>query len=207
MHGCCSSPRSRAGSTIECATGSSPNRGATRSPCWSCRGHSSATELAGGYRRPDAQPLATQIEQSFLRRIRTLPVDTRRLLLTAAAEPVGDVVLLHRAADQLGIGTDAAIEAEAAGLIDVGTRVRFRHPLVRSAAYRAGSPDDRQLVHRALAEATDPETDPDRRAWHRAHAAAAPDDAVATDLERSADAAGRAAESLPPAPCWPGPPS
>ena len=149
----------------------------------------SATELAGGYRRPDAQPLATQIEQSFLRRIRTLPVDTRRLLLTAAAEPVGDVVLLHRAADQLGIGTDAAIEAEAAGLIDVGTRVRFRHPLVRSAAYRAGSPDDRQLVHRALAEATDPETDPDRRAWHRAHAAAAPDDAVAADLERSADAA------------------
>ena len=149
----------------------------------------SATELAGGYRRPDAQPLATQIEQSFLRRIRTLPVDTRRLLLTAAAEPVGDVVLLHRAADQLGIGTDAAIEAEAAGLIDVGTRVRFRHPLVRSAAYRAGTPDDRQLVHRALAEATDPETDPDRRAWHRAHAAAAPDDAVAADLERSADAA------------------
>jgi DNA-binding CsgD family transcriptional regulator len=149
----------------------------------------SATELAGGYRRPDAGPLASQIEQSFLRRIRTLPVETRRLLLTAAAEPVGDVALLHRAADLLGIGSDAAFEAEAAGLIDVGTRVRFRHPLVRSAAYRAGTPEDRQLVHRALAEATDPESDRGRRAWHRAHAAAAPDEVVAADLEQSADAA------------------
>ena len=149
----------------------------------------SATELAGGYRRPDAQPLASQIEQSFLRRIRVLPVETRRLLLTAAAEPVGDVALLQRAADQLQIGIDAATEAEAAGLIDVGTRVRFRHPLVRSAAYRAGSASDRQVVHRALAEATDPESDPDRRAWHRAHAATIPDDVVAADLERSAEAA------------------
>jgi DNA-binding CsgD family transcriptional regulator len=149
----------------------------------------SATELAGGYRRPDTGPLASQIEQSFLRRIRTLPDETRRLLLTAAAEPVGDVALLHRAADRLGIGSDAAIEAEAAGLIDVGTRVRFRHPLVRSAAYRAGTPEDRQLVHHALADATDPESDPGRRAWHRAHAAGAPDDGVAADLERSADAA------------------
>ena len=149
----------------------------------------SATELAGGYRRPDAGPVASQIEQSFLRRIQALPVDTRRLLLTAAAEPIGDVTLLRRAADQLGIASDAAIEAEAAGLIDVGTRVRFRHPLVRSAAYRAGPADDRQLVHRALAEATDPESDPDRRAWHRANAAAAPDDLVAAELERAADAA------------------
>ena len=94
-------------------------------------------ELAGGFALPDASPLASQIEQSFLRQLQPLPVETRRLLLTAAAEPVGDVTLLWRAAERLGIGADAAAPAEAAGLIELGTRVRFRHPLVRSAAYRA----------------------------------------------------------------------
>ena len=146
-------------------------------------------ELAGGFGRPDARPLASQIEQSFLRRIGSLPAATQRLLLAAAAEPVGDVSLLRRVAERLAIGADAAAAAEAAGLIEFGTRVRFRHPLVRSAAYRAASPGDRQDVHRALAEATDPESDPDRRAWHRAHAAVEPDEAVAGELERSADRA------------------
>ena len=94
-------------------------------------------ELAGGFALPDASPLASQIEQSFLRQLQPLPVETRRLLLTAAAEPVGDVTLLWRAAERLGIGADAAAPAEAAGLIELGARVRFRHPLVRSAAYRA----------------------------------------------------------------------
>ena len=129
----------------------------------------------------------TQIEQSFLRRIRTLPLDTRRLLLTAAAEPVGDVPLLWRATASLGIDRHGG--ARRGGRVDrLGTSVRFRHPspigrLPGRFARRppAGAP--------ALAEATDPEADPDRRAWHRAHAAAAPDDAVAADLERSADAA------------------
>jgi DNA-binding CsgD family transcriptional regulator len=143
-------------------------------------------ELAGGFGRPDAQPLASRIEQSFLRRLQTLPDPTQRLLLTAAAEPLGDVPLLQRAAERLGIGPDAALPAEAAGLIEIGARVRFRHPLVRAAAYRAATLPDRREVHRALAEATDHDADPDRRAWHRAQAAAGPDEAVADELERSA---------------------
>ncbi|MGW0576521.1 LuxR C-terminal-related transcriptional regulator [Streptomyces sp. NPDC002920] len=145
-----------------------------------------AAELAGGFGRPDARPLASQIEQSFLRRIVSLPDAAQRLLLAAAAEPVGDVPLLRRVAEQLDIGADAAGEAEAAGLIEFGARVRFRHPLVRSAAYRAADPGVRRDVHRALAEATDPEFDSDRRAWHRAHAAVEPDEALAGELERSA---------------------
>ena len=146
-------------------------------------------ELAGGFGRPDARPLAGQIEQSFLRRVGSLPGETQRLLLAAAAEPVGDVALLRRAAERLGIGPDAAAAAEAAELIELGARVRFRHPLVRSAAYRAADPAERREVHRALAEATDPDTDPDHRAWHRAHAALEPDEAVAGELERSAERA------------------
>ncbi|MFL5617603.1 MAG: AAA family ATPase [Gemmatimonadaceae bacterium] len=149
-----------------------------------------AAELAGGFARPDAQPLASRIEQSFLRRVQSLPVETQRLLLTAAADPVGDVSLLERAAERLGSAVDAAAPAEAAGLIELGARgVRFRHPLVRSAAYRAASASDRREVHRALAWATDPASDPDRRAWHRAHAAVGFDDAVADELERSANRA------------------
>ena len=150
---------------------------------------STVAELAGGFGRPDAGPLASQIEQSFLRRIRALPGATQRLLLAAAAEPVGDVSLLRRVAERLDLEADAAAAAEAAGLIEFGMRVRFRHPLVRSAAYRAAGAGDRQDVHRALAEATDPDVDPDRRAWHRAHAAVGPDEAVAGELERSADRA------------------
>ncbi|MFG2115897.1 ATP-binding protein [Streptomyces sp. NPDC048718] len=149
----------------------------------------SAAELAGGFGRPDALPLASRIEQSYVRRITALPDPARRLLLTAAAEPVGDVPLLWRAAERLGIGTDAAGTAEAAGLIEFGARVRFRHPLVRSAAYRAADPAVRREAHRALAEATDPETDSDRRAWHRAHAAVEPDETLAVELERSASRA------------------
>lgn len=148
-----------------------------------------AAELAGGFALPDARPLASLIEQSFLRRIQSLPAETQRLLLTAAAEPVGDVTLLKRAAGRLGIRVDAAVPAEGAGLIELRARVRFRHPLVRSAAYRAAGLPDRQEVHRALAHATDLESDPDRRAWHRAHAAVGPDESVAGELERSADRA------------------
>lgn len=148
-----------------------------------------AAELAGGFGRPDARPVANRIEQSFLRRVRALPVETQRLLLTAAAEPVGDVTLLWRAAEVLGIGADAAAPAEADGLIELGTRVRFRHPLARSAAYRAATARERQDIHRALAEVTDPDADPDRRAWHRAQAALGPDEAVADELEGSADRA------------------
>jgi DNA-binding CsgD family transcriptional regulator len=145
-----------------------------------------AAELAGGFGIPGTRALTSQIEQSFLRRIRSLPGPTQRLLLAAAAEPVGDVSLLRRAAQRLDVGADAAAAAEAAGLIELGARVRFRHPLVRSAAYNAAEPADRRDVHRALADATDAASDPDRRAWHRAHAAVEPDEAVADELERSA---------------------
>ncbi|OBA64963.1 LuxR family transcriptional regulator [Mycobacterium sp. 1100029.7] len=148
-----------------------------------------AAELAGGFERPDARPLAGQIEQTFVRRIRSLPEQAQQLLLVAAAEPVGDAALLTRAAGRLGLPPDAAAAAQAAGLIDVGTRVRFHHPLVRSAAYRTADPATRRRVHQALAEATDADIDPDRRAWHRAIAAPGPDEAVAVALERSADRA------------------
>jgi len=147
------------------------------------------TELAFGFGLSDSMPLASRIEQGFLRRLEPLPAATRRVLLAAAAEPVGDGALLWRAVDRLGIGPEAAVAAEGTGLIELGPQIRFRHPLVRSAAYRSASLEERQEVHRVLAEVTDPELDPDRRAWHRAHAAVRPDETVAAELERSADRA------------------
>ncbi len=146
-------------------------------------------ELAGGFGLPHTQPVAGSIEDFFRRRLEPLPGDTRRLMLLAALEPVGDVHLLWRAAARLGIAADAAVAAESAGLLELGTRVRFRHPLVRSAVCRASNPQDLREAHRALAEATDPELDADRRAWHLAHAASGPDEAVADELERSAERA------------------
>jgi DNA-binding CsgD family transcriptional regulator len=145
--------------------------------------------LAGGFGLPDAHPLTGRIERSFLDRVRTLPRGSQLLLLTAAAEPLGDLGLLWRAAEILGIGGEAGRSAEAAGLIELGLRVRFTHPLVRSAVYRAADPGDRRDVHGALADATDPATDPDRRAWHRAYATVTPDEAVAAEMARSADRA------------------
>jgi hypothetical protein len=133
---------------------------------------STPAELAGGFALPDAPGLAGRIEDSFGRRLEALPAATRRLLLVAAAEPAGDPVLVWRAAGRLGIAREATAAAEAAGLVPIGARVAFRHPLVRSAVYRAASPGERRAVHAALAEATDPQADPDRRAWHAAQAAA-----------------------------------
>ena len=143
-------------------------------------------ELAGGFALPGAVPLSGRIEESFRRRLDALPAETRHLLRLAAADPVGEPSLLWRAADRLAIGAEAATPAVEAGLIEFGARVRFRHPLVRSAAYRSASLEERQDAHRVLAEATDPELDPDRRAWHRAQAAPGPDEDVAEELERSA---------------------
>ncbi|WP_203416565.1 AAA family ATPase [Jiangella ureilytica] len=149
----------------------------------------SSAELTFGPEQAAAGSVAGRVEERFRRRLDPLPDETRRLLLIAATEPLGDVGLLWRAAQRLGLGPDAATPAEAAELIDVWDTVRFRHPLVRSAVYRSAGPLDRQAAHRALAEATDPDRDPDRLAWHRAHAASGPDETVAAELERCADRA------------------
>ncbi|MGW0159067.1 AAA family ATPase [Mycobacterium sp. NPDC003323] len=151
----------------------------------------SASELAGGFWISGRRSSTAAIEDGFIARIKALPADTRQLLLAAAAEPVGDSALFLRAAAELGVPVDALAPAEVAGLIEFGPRMRFHHPLMRSAAYRAASLSQRRVVHRALAEATDAQADPDRRAWHAANAAAGPDDAVAADLEISADRAQR----------------
>jgi DNA-binding CsgD family transcriptional regulator len=131
-------------------------------------------------------PLRQRLEEGFLRQIQPLYPDARQLMLTAAAEPVGDLQLLLRAAERLGITPEAMASLEAAGLIELGGCVRFRHPLVRSAVYRAATPAQRRQAHRVLADVTDPELDPDRRAWHRARSTLGPDEAVAQELERSA---------------------
>jgi DNA-binding CsgD family transcriptional regulator len=143
-----------------------------------------AAELAGGFGLLDVPGLRGRIEDSFRARLARLPADTQRLLLVAAAEPLGDPVLVWHAAGRLGIGVEAAADTD--GLLAIGTHVTFRHPLVRSAVYRSASSEERQAVHRALADATDPEVDPDRRAWHRAQATPGLDEEVASELERSA---------------------
>jgi DNA-binding CsgD family transcriptional regulator/tetratricopeptide (TPR) repeat protein len=145
-----------------------------------------AAELAGGFGLPEGHPVADKIEDGFTRRLRRLPPDTQLLVLAATAEPLGDPVLLHSAAKALEIDMTAVDPAVDAGLLTVGRRVEFSHPLVRSSAYRSAAAEDRHRVHQALAEATDPDNDPDRRAWHRARATSGPDEDVAADLERSA---------------------
>ena len=143
--------------------------------------------LAGGYGATDAAPVITRIEKSFQQQALALPDETRRLLRTAAAEPLGDVALLWRAAERLGISADAAAPAEAAGLIELrGGHVYFRHPLIRAALHTVGAAAELREIHAALGEATDPAIDPDRRAWHRALAAVEPNDDLAIELERSA---------------------
>jgi DNA-binding CsgD family transcriptional regulator len=146
----------------------------------------SAADLAGGFGLPKSQPVTGKIEQSYARRLRLLPSETRLLVLAAAAEPLGDPLLLHRAADALGLDMAMAAPAADAALLTIGRRVEFAHPLVRSASYDSASANDRHRVHRALAEVTDAETDPDRRAWHRARATVGPGEEVAAELERSA---------------------
>jgi DNA-binding CsgD family transcriptional regulator len=152
-------------------------------------GSMSATQLAGGFEVVAATDLSRHLEDHYLQRANELPEPTQRLLLLAAAEPVGDATILWRAAHGLGIERTSLAPAVDAQLVEVGARVRFRHPLVRSAVYRAAALSERRAAHQALAESTDAETDPDRRAWHRAHAAVGVDEEVAVELERSADRA------------------
>ncbi|MEV0292414.1 AAA family ATPase [Nocardia sp. NPDC050710] len=153
----------------------------------------SRAELAGGFavhsttRRFDG--LDEQLEDHYMRRIQALPAQTQQLMLVAAADPTGDAALLWRAAQTLGIPSEAMAPAVAARLFEVGSRVQFRHPLVRSAAYAAATSEQRRAAHMALAAATDPETDRERRVWHLAAAATCPDEEVACELERTAEKA------------------
>ena len=146
-------------------------------------------ELAGGFALPAVAPMASRLEDSFMRRVEVLPPATQKLLRLAAADPVGEPSVRWNAAARLGLDPEAATPAIEAGLIDFGTRAQFRHPLIRSVVYRSASVADKRDIHRALAEATDPRMDPDRRAWHRAQAAQGPDETVAAELEGSADRA------------------
>lgn len=157
----------------------------------------SPADLAGGLWPTGRRPVAETIESAFHQRFQQLPPDSRRLLLTAAADPTADAGLLWRAAERQHIPTGAAAPAEAAGLVEFDTTVRFQHPLARSAIYQRAPAPDRRAAHQALAEATDPHADPDRKAWHHAQAAARPDEALAAALEdcavRAQDRGGAAA--------------
>ncbi len=144
----------------------------------------STAQMAGGFRGP--ADLSGRIEESFRRRRESLPEDTQLLLLVAAAEPAGNPSVVWRAAGQLGVDTSALEPAERAGLLEIDSVVRFRHPLVRSEVYTAAPPEQRRRAHHALAEATDPEADPDRRAWHLAEAASRVDESIASELELAA---------------------
>ena len=126
------------------------------------------------------------MNEEYLRRVADLPEATQRLMLLAAADPLGDATLLWRAAEGLSTDPSALAHAAEAGLLEIDDQVRFHHPLVRSAVYQAASPDERRRAHDALAEVSDPGLAADRRAWHRALAAAGPDEAVAAGLVRSA---------------------
>lgn len=150
-----------------------------------------AAELDLGFGSPSYVPLSRKIEETFGRRISGLPLETQQWLLLSAAGYLGDAATIWGAAENLGISENAAEAADAAGLLEVGSSVRFRHPLVRSAVYRSASSRMRRVAHQALADATDPETDPDRRAWHLAAATFQPDEAIAGELERSAGRAQR----------------
>ena len=143
-------------------------------------------ELAGGFGVPTSGTLTRHMEDHYVQRILSLPERTQQLMVVAAADPTGSAILVWQAARALGIARDAAGPAAEAELLEIGSSVRFRHPLVRSAAYAAASVDARVAAHRALAQATDAESDPDRRAWHLATATIEPDEAVAAELERTA---------------------
>lgn len=143
--------------------------------------------LAGGYGLTAATPVGKRIEQEYDQRLHELPSATRTLLLIAAAEPTGDPTWLWAAAAQLHLDADAAVPAERSGLITAESRLRFRHPLVRSAVYRNASPSERRRVHAALADVIAGPAADEHRAWHRAHSASAPDEAVAVELVQSAE--------------------
>ena len=151
--------------------------------------HIRTVGFGGGFSNADPTALSSRLEAEYLNQLSALPLDTRRFLVLAAADPVGDTALIRSASGHLTLDMDAGVAAVEAGLLTIGASVRFRHPLLRSAIYRLASIDDRRASHAALATATDVRIDPDRRAWHRAHATGQPDEEVAAELIASADRA------------------
>jgi DNA-binding CsgD family transcriptional regulator len=176
-------------------------RGNPRALLELCQGQGSA-ELAGGFALPSTAGLPESVTDQHLARLRQLPLPTRQLLLLAAADMTAETSLIYRAAGVLGLDTRASAPAAAAGLIEISATMLFRHSLMRPVVYRSADATDRQAVHSALAAATDPEGDPDRRAWHRAHAAAGPDEAVAQELASSAERARRRGGAAAAAAFW-----
>jgi DNA-binding CsgD family transcriptional regulator len=151
----------------------------------------SGAQLTGAAPLPAQLPLTAGIERVFLDRCRRLPPEVQTLLLVAAADDAGHVATIRAAAGSLGADPDSLDAAERSGLLVVeGDTVRVRHPLVRSAVYQAATSRERREAHRALAEAIDPEGDPDRYAWHRAAAVDSPN----ADVVAGLTAAGARAE-------------
>ena len=136
-------------------------------------------------------PITGGMERVFLRRVRDLPRASRQLLLVAAADDTGELSTVLQATGPAGNSRDALSAAEQAGLVSVsGTRLEFRHPLVRSAVYGGATSEERRAAHDALAGAL-PKDDADRRAWHRAAAAVDPDEEIAAELAATATRAAR----------------
>jgi DNA-binding CsgD family transcriptional regulator len=146
----------------------------------------SPSELAGGFALPDAGTLHGRLHEGYVRRIHALPGSSQTLLLLAATDPTGDALLVWRAAQVLDIAREAADAEDFSNLLEIGSRVQFRHPLVRSAAYAAATDEERGTAHRALAQATDAESDAERRVWHQAASTTDPDETIAAQLERTA---------------------
>jgi hypothetical protein len=146
----------------------------------------SSEQLAGGGWLPEPLPVSVHLETHFLQQIRVLPPATQTFLLLAAAEPSDDPAMLIDAAAALGLPPDAAEPAQTEGLITLRPRVRFRHPLIRSAVYGHAPAAERRRVHAALAGLLTAERDEDRRAWHRAAAVLGPDEEVAAELQKAA---------------------
>jgi len=148
----------------------------------------SAGQLSGAEPLPDALPMTRQLEAAFASRMARLPPPTVTLLLVAAADDSQDLAVVSRAAAALGADGDALDAAERSGLLQVrGTRVAFRHPLVRSAVYGVATSGERRSTHLALAAALD--DDPsraDHRAWHLAAGALGGDAAALRELEAAA---------------------
>jgi DNA-binding CsgD family transcriptional regulator len=151
-----------------------------------------ASELAEGFALPDIGSLPVGIEEEqYLQRIGELPNGIGQLMVLAAADPTGDAALILRAAQTLKIRPEIVAQAEDEQLLEIGVYIRFPSPRLRTAVYRMATTAERRAAHAALSMASDPESEPDRRAWHRAQAAAGPNEGIAKDLVRCANRAHR----------------